>query len=117
HPRSAWRQSPVLTSTFDVRRSTFHPMALAESLVKERFTTNPQRYASRVRWLALIYSALNLLSFGIMIAIAWRVQFFVSLTQRSNVETLVLAIIFILALYYPITSFGGLIGAIRMAWL
>jgi hypothetical protein len=92
-------------------------MALSEELVKDKLTPSAGTYANRVRWLAVVYIVLNIVSLGITVAIAWRVQFFVTLAQRSNVETLVLAIIFVLAAYYLISTFRGFAGALRMAWL
>ena len=92
-------------------------MALAEQLVKQTATKTPENYASKVRWTALIYFVLNAVSVVIIIAIVWRVQFFVTLSQRSNVETLTLLIIFILALYYLLSSFKGFVGALRILWL
>ena len=92
-------------------------MALSEKLVKEKLTPNPGRYASRVRWLALVYLVLNPVSLALMAAIVWRLQFFITLAQRSNVETLVLAIIFVLGAYYLATTFRGFVGALRIAWL
>jgi hypothetical protein len=92
-------------------------MALAEKFIKEKATRSPERYAARVRTMALVYLALDTISIIIIVAIAWRVRYFITLSQRSNVETLTLAIVFILALYYLLTTFKGFIGAIRMAWL
>jgi hypothetical protein len=92
-------------------------MALSEELVKDKLTPSAGRYAGRVRWLAIVYIALNLLSRVLIVAIAWRVQFFITLAQRSNVETLVLAIIFVLGAYYLVSTFRGFVGALRMAWL
>jgi hypothetical protein len=92
-------------------------LALAEKIVKEHITKTPDRYAKRVRWQAFIYFALNALSIVIIVAIAWRVQFFVTLSQRSNVETLTLAIIFVLSVYYLLSSSRGFVGALRILWL
>ena len=80
-------------------------------------TRTPERYAARVRWMAAIYLGLNLLSLAIIVAIVWRSQFFITLAQRSNVETLVLLIILVLAVYYLATTFRGFVGAVRMVWL
>ncbi|HST04238.1 MAG TPA: hypothetical protein VLQ48_05825, partial [Chloroflexia bacterium] len=92
-------------------------MALSEKLVKEQLTPTPDRYASRVRWLAIVYLVLNPVSLALVVLIAWRVQFFITIAQRSNVETLVLAIIFVLGAYYLATTFRGFLGALRLAWL
>ena len=89
-------------------------MALAEKAIKEVVTRTAPRYSARVRGLAAIYVVLNLVSLAIIIAIVWRGQFFVTLSQRSNVETLTLAIILVLAVYYIATTFRGFFGAVRM---
>jgi hypothetical protein len=91
-------------------------MALAEKFVKEQLARTPDRYAMRVRWLAVVYFALNVISIAIIVAIAWRIRYFITLSQRSNVETLTLAIIFVLALYYLITTFRGFVGSLRIVW-
>ncbi|MEO5953152.1 MAG: hypothetical protein ABIQ44_11860 [Chloroflexia bacterium] len=92
-------------------------MALAEKVVKDYLTRTPERYAARVRWLAAIYFTLDILSIVIIIAIVWRVQYFITLAQRSNIETLVFLIVFVLAVYYLATTFKGFLGAIRIIWL
>src|SRR4051812_38614296 len=92
-------------------------MALAEKAVKEVATRTPARYAGRVRWLAVIYFVLFVVSVAIVITIVWRSQFFITLAQRSNVETLTLAIIMVLSLYYIATTFRGFLGSVRMLFL
>lgn len=92
-------------------------MSLAEDLIREQTLENTKSYARRVRMLALIYFVLNALSIVIIVTIAWRIRYFVTLAQRSNVETLVLAIIFALAAFYLISTFKGFIGAVRILWL
>lgn len=89
-------------------------MALAEKAIKEVVTRTAPRYSARVRGLAAIYVLLNLVSLAIVITILWRGQFFVTLSQRSNIETLTLAIILVLAIYYILTTFRGFVGAIRI---
>lgn len=92
-------------------------MSLAEKVVKEHVTRTPERYAARVRWMAVIYLTLNLISIAIIVAIVWRVQFFITLTQRSNIETLTLAIVLVLASYYIFSTFKGFIGSLKMIFL
>jgi hypothetical protein len=92
-------------------------MALAEKLIKDVATQTPESYATRVRWMAVIYLVLNLVSIALIITIIWRGQFFVTLAQRSNVETLTLAIVLVLAVYYIASTFKGFIGALRILWL
>ena len=61
--------------------------------------------------------SLDIVSIAIIVVIAWRVRFFITLTERSNVETLTLAIILVLALYYVVSTFKGFVGALHMLWL
>jgi hypothetical protein len=89
-------------------------MALAEKAIKEVVTRTAPRYDARVRVLAAIYVFLNLVSIAIIVTIVWRGQFFVTLSQRSNIETLTLAIVLVLAVYYVATTFSGFVGAIRI---
>lgn len=91
-------------------------MSLTEEMIRQQVAHSPNRYAKRVQMLAGIYFVLDLISIGVLVAIAWRIQYFVIITQRTNIETLTLAIIFVLAAYYLITTFGGFVGAIRMLW-
>jgi len=89
-------------------------MSLAENIVKEQVTQTASSYRTRVRWMAVIYLVLNSMSLAIIVAVVWRVQYFITLTQRTNVETLTLAIIFILALYYLVSTAKGFVGALRL---
>lgn len=88
-------------------------MALGEGLVRKASRT-PDRYGTKVRPLAGIYAALNVLSVAVIVIVALRIRYLVTLTQRSNVETLVLAIVVVLAAYYVASTFTGAIGAVRM---
>ncbi len=92
-------------------------MGLTESLIMGHTEQTPERYGERVRWIALIYVVLDLISVAIIVTVAWRVRYFIALAQRSNVETLTIAIIFVLALYYLATTWKGFVGGLRMAWL
>ena len=91
-------------------------MALGESLVRTAART-PQRYAAKVRWLAVVYVAINLVAAVVIAIVLWRIRYLVTITQRSNVETLVLAIVVVLAMYYIASTARGFIGAVRIAWL
>jgi hypothetical protein len=88
-------------------------LALGEGVV-EKVERTPDRYALKVRVLAAIYVALNAECVA-LIGIVWaRGRMLVTLAQRSNVETLVLAIVLALALFYIATTVSGLVGAGRM---
>jgi hypothetical protein len=89
---------------------------LGEGLV-ERAERTPEGYAAKVRVLAAIYFALNVVCVAVIVLAAWRGKHLVTLAQRSNVETMVLAIVVVLALFYLATTFRGFVGALRMAAL
>jgi hypothetical protein len=91
-------------------------MALGEGIVEQAEST-PRGYATKVRVLALIYLALDLVCVATIAAILWRGRHLVTLAQRSNVETMVLLIVLVLATFYLVTTSGGFLGALRMAWL
>src|ERR671930_2695752 len=84
-----------------------------------RFITEPgsdtaEQYRQRVRRLATWYVALfglSLLGVGLLI---WRAQLFVTLSQRSNVETLTLAFLLVFFVYLAVLSAPGAWGTLRM---
>jgi hypothetical protein len=84
--------------------------------VSEPAISDARQYAQRVYALALAFTGLffgSLVGIGLII---WKAQFFVSLTQRSNVETLTLAFFLVLFGYVAVLSRGGFIGALRIAY-
>lgn len=91
-------------------------MALGEGLV-ERAESTPRGYALKVRLLAAIYVLLDLVCVALIVIVAWRSRHLITLAQRANVETLVLLIVLVLALFYLATTVGGFVGALRIAWL
>lgn len=94
--------------------SVLPAMALTESLVKTFASGSPKGYARRVHALAAIYFLLNLLSVGTVAVVAWRVKTLITLAQRSNVETLTLLIVLVLALNYILTTARGFTGALSI---
>src|SRR5690348_12819965 len=91
-------------------------MSLTEHISREQMAHTAGQYKRRVQWLAAIYVLLDLISIAIIVILAWRIQYLVIITQRTNIETLTLAILFVLAAYYLVSTFGGFIGALRMFW-
>jgi hypothetical protein len=89
---------------------------LGEGLI-ERAECTPRGYAIKVRVLAGIYVALNLVCLATIALVLSRGRHLVTLAQRSNVETLLLAIVLALSVFYLVTTFRGFIGALRMAAL
>lgn len=88
---------------------------LARHFIREPDTETPERYARRVRQLTKIHAALPLLcAVGIALICAWG-KHFVTLAQRSNVETLTVAFFVLFFLYLLVLSSRGFVGACRIA--
>jgi hypothetical protein len=97
----------------------YHPgettLSLSEDLVRQVSRNRPE-YQRRVYLEAAIYVLLNVTAIISIVIIVWQYRLFVTTAQRSNVETLTLAIIVILFAYLVLTTFKGFIGAIRIAY-
>jgi hypothetical protein len=89
---------------------------LGEGLV-ESVERTPPGYARKVAALAAIHVALDLVCVALVATIVWRARHLVTLAQRSNVETALLLIVLVLALFYLATTARGAVGAFRMAAL
>lgn len=87
-------------------------MPLGEGVV-ERVESTPKGYARKVAWLAAIYVLLDLVCAALIALIVWRGRHLVTLAQRSNVETALLLIVLVLALFYLATTLRGALGALR----
>lgn len=87
-----------------------------EQAIREPDVQSPQRYAQRVHRLALAYTGLCAGSIAGIVLVVWRAQFYVTLSQRSNVETLTLAFLLIFFAYLIVLSAPGAYGAARIAW-
>ncbi len=83
--------------------------------VREPGLDSPRLYARRVHALAAIYVGLFLCSLTGLALIVWKARLFVTLSQRSNVETLVLAFFFVFFSYVALVSRPGAAGALRIA--
>lgn len=89
---------------------------LAHLFIREPETQTPHQYAERVLRLAAAYLLLFTVSVVGIVLLLWQAQLFVTLSQRSNVETLVLAFLLVFFIYFVILSFPGAAGAIRIFW-
>jgi hypothetical protein len=87
---------------------------LARRVIKEPGADDAAHYARRVRRLATSYVALFALSIVGIAILIWRAQFFVTLAQRSNVETLTLAFLLVLFAYLASLSAPGTWGVVRL---
>jgi hypothetical protein len=91
--------------------------------VREQETRTVQEYTRRVYWLAGIYLGIVIAATCAIIIIIIQAKLFVTLSQRSNVETLTLAVILLLFAYLALISLPGAWGALKIlyynvpAWL
>jgi|FLYL01.1.fsa_nt_gi hypothetical protein len=85
---------------------------LAKTVVREPAAKEPEQYARRVLALAAIYLTLFAVSLAGLALIAWKGQFFVTLSQRSNVETLVLLFFIIFYAYIALITAPGARGGL-----
>lgn len=89
---------------------------LVRTAIREPGVEGPQQYARRVHRLAMFYVGLFVSSLVGIALLIWQAQFFVALTQRSNVETLVLAFFLVFFGYVATLSAPGALGAARIAY-
>lgn len=90
-------------------------MQIGRDLVTEQSTGSVPDYRGRVYRLAALYVGIFLAAVTAIIVIVWHGKFFVTLSQRSNVETLTLAFILALFGYLAVISLPGAFGALRIA--
>lgn len=88
---------------------------LSRAIVREPDVGDARHYSRRVLWLAVIHPTLFLLSVVGLALLVARGRFFVTLSQRSNVETLTIAFLLLLFVYLSALTLRGALGASRMA--
>src|SRR3954454_18741464 len=85
-----------------------------EQLIAEPGAEDARHYRQRVNRLAAEYVAL-FTGGGLGIAVLiWKAQLFVTLAQRTNVETLTLAFFLVFFGYVAVLSAPGALGAVRI---
>ncbi|MBI3967171.1 MAG: hypothetical protein HY329_16175 [Chloroflexi bacterium] len=89
---------------------------IEETVIREAETQDPEHYRRRVGHLALVYTGMFVLSLAGIVLLVSRGKLFVTLTQRSNVETLSLAFILVFFVYLVAISSRGTFGASRLAY-
>ncbi|MGE5334068.1 MAG: hypothetical protein ACM3N4_05155 [Nitrososphaerota archaeon] len=87
-----------------------------ERAIREPEVEDPRHYAQRVRRLAWAFLGLCAGSLTGIVLVVWKAQFYVTLSQRSNVETLTLAFLLIFFAYLAALSAPGAVGALRMVY-
>lgn len=89
-------------------------MDAARTLIREPDVDSPREYRRRVLLLALIYVVLfTLCLVGVALLLLFG-RFFVGLSQRSNVETLVIAFFLVLFGYLALLTARGAVGGLRV---
>jgi hypothetical protein len=76
--------------------------------------SGPAHYARRVRWLAILHPLLFAICVTGDVLLIWRGEFFVTLAQRSNVETLTIAFCIVIFAYFAFLTAAGGWGALRI---
>jgi hypothetical protein len=87
---------------------------LERHFIKEPGADTAPEYALRVRRLAAAYAGLFVLSLAGIVVLVWRAQLFVTLAQRSNVETLTLAFMMLFFAYLATLSAAGAWGGLQI---
>lgn len=75
---------------------------------------DPPSLRRRTNWLIAIHLVLASAAIAVLVLVIWRVRMLITLAQRSNVETLVIAFIVIFLLYLLFTTLPATIGALRI---
>ncbi|HUQ42346.1 MAG TPA: hypothetical protein VM052_07580 [Candidatus Limnocylindrales bacterium] len=76
--------------------------------------TDPPALRRRTNWLIAIHLVLAAAALAVLGLVAWRIRMLITLAQRSNVETLVIAFVVIFLAYMLVTTGPATIGALRL---
>jgi hypothetical protein len=85
-----------------------------QAVVSEPSAATATQYRNRVRYLAAVYLLVFVASIAGECLIVWKGQLLVTLTQRSNVETLTLLFFLAFFGYVALISLPGALGAVRL---
>ncbi len=91
-------------------------LAIAQAALRAPGVSDPRHYARRVHWLAIVHGSLFVAALSGLVLLIWRGELFVTLSQRSNVETLTIAFFLVFFAYFAFVTAPGAWGAIRIAW-
>src|SRR3569623_436312 len=89
-------------------------MSRLAHLLEEPESRDPAQYGRRVRWLAVVHVLLFLTCAAGAVLLIWRGELFVTLAQRSNVETLTIAFCIVMFGYFALLTAPGCVGAARL---
>src|SRR5919198_5718936 len=90
--------------------------SLLRETIREPGVESPASYARRVRWLAIIHMGLVAAAGVGEALLTLRGRLLVTLTQRSNVETLTLVFFVVFFAYVGYLGARGVPVALRIAW-
>lgn len=90
--------------------------AVAHVAFRGRGASDAAHYRRRVTWLAVVHPALFLAALGGIVLLVWRGRLFVTLAQRSNVETLTIAFFLLFFGYFAVVTAPGATGAMQVGW-
>lgn len=91
-------------------------MNIGRYVIREQGCDSVPQYRTRVARLATIYVCILAVAVAAIALIAYNGKLLVTLSQRSNVETLTIAFILILFAYFGLISLPGAWGAVRVLW-
>lgn len=75
---------------------------------------DPPSLRRRTNWLVAIHLVLAVAALAVIALVVWRIRLLITLAQRSNVETLVIAFVVIFLAYMLVTTGPSSIGALRL---
>ncbi len=91
-------------------------MDVVQSVLREPQVRSARQYRRHVMYLTLIYVTMFSSSVLGIIVLAKHYKLFVTLTQRSNVETLTIAFLLVFFLYLTAISVRGAMASIRIIY-
>jgi len=92
-------------------------MSGSRAFIREQGTGSVPEYRWRVRRLAVFYAGIVLCAVTTIALLVGHGRLFVTLAQRSNVETATIAVVILLFTYLTVVCFNGAVGAVRIALL
>jgi hypothetical protein len=88
---------------------------ISREVIREPGSQDARAYQRRVYWLAAAYLGLFAGSLAGLAIVVWQGQHLVTLSQRSNVETLTLGFLLVFFAYLGTLSLPGALGTARIA--
>jgi len=90
--------------------------AIAHAALRAPGVSDAAHYHRRVVWLAVVHPALFLCALAGIAVLVWKGELFVTLAQRSNVETLTIAFFLLFFGYFAVVTAPGALGGARIVW-